>query len=129
MSSSLITQGVQFPDGTVMSSTSEGERIIIISGTTAIDLSASNYATFIKGSVTGPSTITFSNAPNAANTVYSFTLMTTNSGPGYTVTFNNVKWSGGNQPQRTTASGGVDVWTFFAEANTYYGSLSMANVS
>jgi hypothetical protein len=113
-----------------MSSTSEGERLITIgSGITAIDLSASNYATFIKATVSTSSTITFSNAPNAANTVYSFTLMTVNSGAGYTLSFNNIKWSGGVQPTRTTASGGVDVWTFFAEANTYYGSLSMANVS
>jgi hypothetical protein len=131
MASSLITQGVQFPDGTIMSSTSEYERVITInSANTAVDLSASSYATFIKANVGASSTITFSNAPNAANTVYSFTLMTVNTGPAYTLAFgNSVKWPYGIQPARTTATGAIDIWTFFLEANTYYGSLSMANVS
>jgi hypothetical protein len=131
MATSLITQGLQFPDNTVMYSASELERTIVItSGTTTVDLSASSYASFIKANVTASSVITFSNAPNTTSTVYSFSLMTTNLGPAHTVSFgNSVKWPDGVQPARTTANNGVDVWSFFVSSNTYYGSLSMANVS
>ena len=131
MATSLITQGLQFPDSTVMYSASELERTIIItSATTTVDLSASNYSSFIKANVTASSVITFTNAPNTTDTVYSFSLMTTNLGPAYTLSFgNSIKWPDGVQPARTTATNGVDVWSFFVSSNTYYGSLSMANVS
>jgi hypothetical protein len=131
MSTSLITTGVQFPDGTLMNSLSETERQVPVStSTTTINLNTGDGATFFKLNVASSSTITFSNPPNASNTVFSFTMMTVNAGSGYTLTYGNtIKWPGGVVPSRTTATGAVNVWSFFIEANTYYGSLSIANAS
>lgn len=66
----------------------------------------------------------------------SFTLILTNGGAGYTVSWSGsgstFKWPGGvANLSRTTASGGVDVWVFFTPDSgvTWYGNIAMKNMT
>ena len=62
----------------------------------------------------------------------SFTLILTNGGAGYTVTWagGTFKYPGGSVT-RTTTSGAIDIWFFFTPdgGSTYYTSIPMANLS
>jgi hypothetical protein len=100
--------------------------------TTAINLSSGGNASVYKLFINSSTTLTFQNSPATANTVYSFTLITTNITAGAALSFGNtIKWAGGSTPPRTTALNGTDIWTFFIDGSTgtYYGSLSILNAS
>lgn len=101
-------------------------RAVTVSGsTTAIDLSTDDASVY-RVSYGASTTITFSN-PQQGQT---WVMITTNSGAGYTIAFGNtIKWADGTLPARTTASGAVDVWTFYYDNSIYYGTLSIKNAS
>lgn len=99
---------------------------VSVSGSsTSIDLSSSDASVY-RVAMGASTTITFSNPTQGQ----SWVMITTNSGAGYTIAFGNtIKWAGGILPSRTTGSGAVDVWTFYYDNSTYYGSLSIINAS
>jgi hypothetical protein len=99
--------------------------VTVSSGTTAIDLS-SDDASVYRVAMGASTTITFSNPQQGQ----SWVMITTNSSSGYTIAFGNtVKFAGGTLPTRTTATSAVDVWTFYYDNSTYYGSLAIINAS
>lgn len=99
---------------------------VTVSGsTTSIDLSSSDASVY-RVAMGASTTITFSNPTQGQ----SWTMITTNSGAGYTIAFGNtIKWADATLPSRTTGSGAVDLWTFYYDNSTYYGSLSIKNAS
>lgn len=101
-------------------------RAVTVSGsTTSIDLSADD-ASVLRVAMGASTTITFTN-PTQGQT---WVMITTNSAGGYTLAFGNtIKWAGAIVPSRTTGNGAVDVWTFYYDNSTYYGSLSIINAS
>lgn len=100
--------------------------------TTSINLNSGNNASVYKLFINSSTTLTFQSSPATANTIYGFTLITTNITAGAALSFGNtIKWAGGTTPPRTTALNATDVWTFFVDGNTgtFYGSLSVLNAS
>ena len=99
--------------------------VTVSGGSTSIDLSADD-ASIYRVAVGASTTITFSNPQQGQ----SWVMITTNSGAGYSIAFGNtIKYAGGTLPPRTTASGAVDVWSFYYDNSTYYGSLAIINAS
>lgn len=110
------------------------ERVVTASTSNiVVDFSSpSDKANFIKMTIASSTTINFTNFPTASqNNAFSWTLMTVNdSTAGRAVAFGNpIKWAGGILPPRTTNANAIDIWSFFYESNTIYGSLSIANAS
>lgn len=101
-------------------------RAVTVSGaTTAIDLSTDD-ASVLRVAMGASTTITFSN-PTQGQT---WVMITTNTAGAYTLAFGNtIKYAGGILPSRTTGINAVDVWTFYYDNSTYYGSLSIINAS
>lgn len=101
-------------------------RAVSVSGaTTSIDLSADDASVY-RVAMGASTTITFTN-PTQGQT---WVMITTNSAGSYTLAFGNtIKYAGGTLPPRTTTNGAVDVWTFYYDNSTYYGSLSIINAS
>lgn len=97
-------------------------RAVTVSGaTTSIDLSTDDASVY-RVSFGASTTITFSNPQQGQ----SWNMITTNSGAGYTLAFGNtIKWADGTLPTRTTTNGAVDVWTFYYDNSTYYGTLAI----
>lgn len=97
-------------------------RAVTVSGaTTSIDLSTDDASVF-RVSFGASTTITFSNPQQGQ----SWNMITTNSGAGFTIAFGNtIRWADGTLPARTTTNGAVDVWTFYFDNNTYYGTLAI----
>lgn len=104
----------------------DSARAVTVSGaSTSIDLSADDASVF-RVSMGASTTITFSNPQQGQ----SWVMITTNSGSGYSIAFGNtIKYAGGTLPPRTTATSAVDVWTFYYDNSTYYGSLAIINAS
>ena len=99
--------------------------VTVSGGSTAIDLSADDASVY-RVAMGASTTITFSNPQQGQ----SWNMITTNSSSGYTIAFGNtVKWADATLPTRTTATSAVDVWTFYYDNSTYYGSLSIKNAS
>jgi hypothetical protein len=99
--------------------------VSVSGGSTAIDL-AGDDASVYRVAMGASTTITFSNPQQGQ----SWVMITTNSGAGYSIAFGNtIKWAGGTLPPRTTASSAVDMWTFYYDNSTYYGSLAIINAS
>lgn len=98
-----------------------------ISGTVTINL---NSGTVFRGQMSGNTTFSVSNAATAS----SFILMLYNNGAGY-----SVAWSGGTfrfpggsgQLNRTTGTGGWDVWGFatYDAGSNWWGNIVMRNMS
>jgi hypothetical protein len=126
MTITISGNNITYNDSTIQVSAYDLYRAVTVSGsTTSIDLST-DQATLFRVSVGASTTLTFSNPTQGK----SWTVITTNSGSGYTITWgNSVKWAGGITPPRTTASGAVDIWTFYYDNSVYYGSLAIANAS
>ena len=54
-----------------------------------------------------------------------FTLKTIqNATGGYTASFTGVKWPGGVAPAASTAAWAVDIWTFWYDTGTFYGTMA-----
>ena len=99
--------------------------VSVSGGSTAIDL-AGDDASVYRVSMGASTTITFSNPQQGQ----SWVMITTNAGAGYSIAFGNtIKWAGGTLPPRTTATSAVDVWSFYYDNSTYYGSLAIINAS
>lgn len=106
------------------------ESVIGIAGAEAISLDIQNAdnATFFRVSISVNTVITFTNVPASSTNAYTWTLMTTNTSTasGRAISWgNNIKWAGGQVPNRTTAASGIDIYTFVLDAGVIYGSLSI----
>jgi hypothetical protein len=100
-----------------------------ITGATTLDLSTTNIYNI---TLTGSATLTFSNPP-ASGTLYSLMIIAKQDGTGSrTITWPaSVKWPNASAPTLSTAANAVDVLNFFTVdgGTTYYGALSLANLS
>jgi hypothetical protein len=100
-----------------------------VTGATTLDLSTTNIYNL---TLTGNMTVTFSNPP-ASGTLYSVMMIVKQDGTGSrTITWPaSVKWPNASAPTLSTAANAVDVLNFFTVdgGTTYYGSLSLANLS
>ena len=99
--------------------------VSVIGASTTIDLSADDASVF-RVAMGASTTISFTNPVQGQ----SWVMITTNSAGSYTLAFSNtIKYAGGTLPTRTTTNGAVDVWTFYYDNSTYYGSLAIINAS
>jgi hypothetical protein len=100
-----------------------------VTGATTLDLSTTNIYNL---TLTGNITVTLSNPP-ASGTLYSVMMIVKQDGTGSrTITWPaSVKWPNASAPTLSTAANAVDVLNFFTVdgGTTYYGSLSLANLS
>jgi hypothetical protein len=100
-----------------------------VTGATTLDLSTTNIYNL---TLTGNMTVTLSNPP-ASGTLYSVMMIVKQDGTGSrTITWPaSVKWPNASAPTLSTAANAVDVLNFFTVdgGTTYYGSLSLANLS
>ena len=128
----LVSNGTSIHWNDPISGLLDTKRAITAStSTTNIDFTtAGDKAKFFKLSIQSSTTLTFINFPSVPNgEVFPWTVMTVNDNTaGRAVAFGNtIKWAGNVTPTRTTAANAVDLWTFFVESNTIYGSLAIAD--
>lgn len=83
----------------------------------ALDVDWSSAPTFTKTLAAGGNTITFSNKTAGLTIV----VRLTSNGGGSTVTWPTVKWPSGSVPTQTST--GTDVYTFFYDGSSVYGSV------
>lgn len=100
-----------------------------ITGATTLDLSTTNI---YNATLTGNTTLTFSNPP-ASGTLYSLMIIAKQDATGSRIITwpASVKWPNASAPTLSTAANAVDVLNFFTVdgGTTYYGALSLANLS
>ena len=102
------------------------------SGQTTINCGTANN---FRIRLTGNITINFSSVPEDANNlgsdIYSMQVLMVNGTGGANLTWNgNIKWPGGQTPQRTTNNGAQDIWVFitYDGGDSWYGNLSLPDL-
>jgi hypothetical protein len=97
-----------------------------VSGATTVDLRNSNW---FKYTLTGNTTLTFSNAPASGNVFTVQLLLIQGSGGSKTVSWGNtIYWAGGQVPPATiAAAGNTDLWTLttYDGGSTFIGTLTV----
>lgn len=100
-----------------------------VTGATTLDLSTTNIYNL---TLTGNTTFTFSNPP-ASGTLYSLMIIAKQDATGSRIITwpASVKWPNASAPTLSTGANAVDVLNFFTVdgGTTYYGALSLANLS
>lgn len=100
-----------------------------VTGATTLDLSTTNIYNL---TLTGNTTFTFSNPP-ASGTLYSLMMIAKQDATGSRIITwpASVKWPNASAPTLSTGANAVDVLNFFTVdgGTTYYGALSLANLS
>lgn len=131
---SLLGTAVAQTSGTYIQAVGYADTVVALGSTgAAINLDVVNGGVF---TATLSQTATITLRYPVATGASSFTLILTNGGAGYTVSWSGsgstFKWPGGAASlSRTTASGGIDVWFFFTPDSgaTWYGSIPMKNLT
>lgn len=100
-----------------------------VTGATTLDLSTTNIYNM---TLTGNTTLTFTNPP-ASGTLYSLMIIAKQDATGSRIITwpASVKWPNASAPTLSTGANAVDVLNFFTVdgGTTYYGALSLANLS
>jgi len=102
------------------------------SGTVNLDTSTANN---FRIRITGNTNINFTNIPvdsnNSGSDIYSTQIIVKNGTGGASLTWNgNIKWPGGQTPQRTTNNNAEDIWVFISydSGSNWYGNLALPDM-
>lgn len=116
-------------DSPTMKAYKEFANTASVTGATTLDLSTTNIYNM---TLTGNTTLTFTNPP-ASGTLYSLMIIAKQDATGSRIITwpASVKWPNASAPTLSTGANAVDVLNFFTVdgGTTYYGALSLANLS